>query len=605
MVGEAPAQAVETDHLDWTFWLAALVGLTLTALTMTLVLASDLPGDRGLIAVGRALVIAVPVGIGLSLWRYRADKRVGQLLVAAGCIWFLPTLAESSEEVVYSVGRVGAWLVEPVLLYVILSVPSGRLVGRAERAVVAASALLVLVLYLPTALLVEAYPEPFPFGSCGLDCPANAFMVASEQPAFVDDVVRPLRDLISIALYAAVLVILVRRYRASTQLMRLTLLPVIAVGLLRAVCFITYTSLRRADPASSLLDAIAWVYQWTLPAVAVAILVGLLRSRLYAGEALQRLAVRLRHHAGPAEVTEALRETMEDPSLELVLGEGPQRPFDAEWSAVIRPAQGPERMVTEVQDEDGRVVALIHDSALRDQEEFLRAAGSIALGSLENQSLVAQVEASVQELSESRARIQAAADNERRRIERDLHDGAQQRLVALRIRLGLAGELMREDPGKGPELVRELGAEAEEALEEIRSLAHGVYPSLLADQGLTEALRALARNGSLVSQVDGSVGRFAPEIESAVYFCCLEALQNVTKHAVGATAVTISIVENEGLHFEVVDDGAGFELDQVRPGAGLTNMRDRLAVFGGELVIGSTLGVGTRVSGIVPAPPLD
>ena len=299
MVAEAAPQAAETDQLDWTFWLAALVGLTLTALTMTLVLTSDLPGDRGLIAVGRALVIAVPVGIGLSLWRYRADKRVGQLLVVAGCIWFLPTLAESSNEVVYSVGRVGGWLVEPVLLYVILSVPSGRLAGRAERAVVAASALLVLVLYLPTALLVESYPEPFPFGSCGVDCPSNAFMLAAEQPAFVDDLVRPLRDLISVALYVAVLVILVRRYRASTQLMRLTLVPVIVAGLLRAVCFITYTSLRRADANSSLLDAVAWVYQWTLPAVAVAILVGLLRSRLYAGEALQRLAVRLRHHARP------------------------------------------------------------------------------------------------------------------------------------------------------------------------------------------------------------------------------------------------------------------------------------------------------------------
>ena len=604
MVAEAAPQAAETDQLDWTFWLAALVGLTLTALTMTLVLTSDLPGDRGLIAVGRALVIAVPVGIGLSLWRYRADKRVGQLLVVAGCIWFLPTLAESSNEVVYSVGRVGGWLVEPVLLYVILSVPSGRLAGRAERAVVAASALLVLVLYLPTALLVESYPEPFPFGSCGVDCPSNAFMLAAEQPAFVDDLVRPLRDLISVALYVAVLVILVRRYRASTQLMRLTLVPVIVAGLLRAVCFITYTSLRRADANSSLLDAVAWVYQWTLPAVAVAILVGLLRSRLYAGEALQRLAVRLRHHAGPAEVTEALRETMEDPSLELVLGGVPQGPFYAEWSTVIRP-QGPERVVTEVQDGDGRAIALIHDAALRDQEEFVRAAGSLALGSLENQSLTDQVEASLHELSESRARIQAAADNERRRIERDLHDGAQQRLVALRIRLGLAGELMREDPAKGPELVRELGAEAEEALQEVRSLAHGVYPSLLADQGLTEALRALARNGSLVSRVDGSVGRFAPEIESAVYFCCLEALQNVTKHAVGATAVTIAIVENEGLQFEVVDDGPGFEPDRVRPGAGLTNMRDRLAAVGGELTLGSAPTTGTYVSGVIPAPALD
>ncbi|MGH3041025.1 MAG: sensor histidine kinase [Gaiellaceae bacterium] len=607
MADAASLDAGESGRLDLTFWLAGFLGLALTVVTVTIVLGSAGPGDRPLMAAGRALVIAVPVGIGLWLWRYRRDRRVGQLLVAAGCIWFLPTLAESGNDVVYSLGRVGAWLVEPVLLFVILSVPSGRLTGRLERAVVAAAVLLVLVLYLPTALLVERYPEPFPYGSCGFDCPTNAFMLPAEQPVFVDDVVRPVRDVIAIALYAIVLVILVRRYRASTRLLRLTLAPVIAVGLVRAATFVIYVLLRQADPTSTALDAIAWVYQLTLPGIALAILVGLLRSRLYAGEALQRLAVRLRQHTAPDEITVALRETMEDPSLELAfrIDDGPLGWVDAAGRPVPEPPYGSGRMLTEVRGEEGRAVAVVHDTALHDQEEFVEAAGSLALGSLENQLLTAKVEASLRELSDSRARIQAAADNERRRIERDLHDGAQQRLVALRIRLGLAGELMREDPARASELVRELGAEAEEALEEVRSLAHGVYPSLLADQGLPEALRALARDGSLVSRVEvESVGRYAPEIESAVYFCCLEALQNATKHAAGVTSVTISIAQDEELRFAVVDDGAGFEQEEVRPGAGLTNMRDRLAAVGGELAIGSEPGAGTRVTGRIPSSAL-
>jgi signal transduction histidine kinase len=233
--------------------------------------------------------------------------------------------------------------------------------------------------------------------------------------------------------------------------------------------------------------------------------------------------------------------------------------------------------------------------------EFVQAAASLALGALENQRLSAKVDASILELRESRARIQAAADTERRRIERDLHDGAQQRLVALRIRLGLARDLMREDPARGEELLSELGTEAEEALEDVRALAHGVYPSLLADQGLGDALRALARGSSLPLTVDvDGIGRYAPEVESAVYFCCLEALQNATKHARGASMVSISAGGGDGLRFEVSDDGPGFAEDSVRPGMGFVNMRDRLAAVGGELTISSSVGGGTRIIGAVP-----
>ena len=188
----------------------------------------------------------------------------------------------------------------------------------------------------------------------------------------------------------------------------------------------------------------------------------------------------------------------------------------------------------------------------------------------------------------------------RRGIERDLHDGAQQRLVALRIKLELAEDLVREDPEKGLLKLHALGDEVTEALEEIRALAHGVYPSLLADSGLAEALRAAALRAPVPTVVvpDG-VGRYPHEIENAVYFCCLEGLQNISKHAEGATGATITLAEDDMLRFEVRDDGVGFN-GNARSGAGLTNMRDRLAAVDGHLTIHSVPDEGTIVTGAIP-----
>jgi len=210
--------------------------------------------------------------------------------------------------------------------------------------------------------------------------------------------------------------------------------------------------------------------------------------------------------------------------------------------------------------------------------------------------------ASVGELRESRARIMAAADEERRRIERDLHDGAQQRLVALRIRIELAAEAVAEGHGDPIDLLRRLGRETEEALEEVRSLAHGIYPAPLAKFGLAGALRSVALDGPIpISIVSKEGGRYRREVETAAYFCCLEAIQNATKHARGATRIRVSLGERDGaLRLEVRDDGPGFQPALARPAAGLTNMQDRLKAVGGELEIRSTPGAGTRVLAAIP-----
>jgi signal transduction histidine kinase len=246
-------------------------------------------------------------------------------------------------------------------------------------------------------------------------------------------------------------------------------------------------------------------------------------------------------------------------------------------------------------------VAIVHDAALSDHPELMDAVRACAVAMIERDRLTAALRSSLDEVQASRARLAAAASEERRRIERDLHDGAQQQLVTLRLKLDLAGELVERDPVAGAARMRELGAEVEEILEDVRSLAHGIYPTLLADAGLVEALRSVARRCALPTTVEADgLQRQSPEIESAVYFCCLEAIQNAVKHAGEAATVTIRLEEADELRFTVADDGVGFDASSTDGGAGMTNMRDRLAAVGGELAVLSAVGHGTCVSGTVP-----
>lgn len=222
---------------------------------------------------------------------------------------------------------------------------------------------------------------------------------------------------------------------------------------------------------------------------------------------------------------------------------------------------------------------------------------------LKNVGLSADLQARLDELRASRQRLVSAQDVERRRLERNLHDGAQQHLVALKVKLGLVEILLRRDPSKAASTLEQLKGDADEALETLRDLARGIYPPLLADKGLVVALESQARKSTVPVRVEADgVGRYAQDVEATAYFCVLEALQNVQKYARASEAV-VHLREDDGsLTFEVADDGAGFDAATVRKGAGLTNMTDRVDALGGSIRVSSQPGAGTSVRGALPAP---
>jgi signal transduction histidine kinase len=319
--------------------------------------------------------------------------------------------------------------------------------------------------------------------------------------------------------------------------------------------------------------------------------------------ALARLGVALHACDDRGQMRDALATALGDSMTQLLFrGPGPGAWHDEDGRAVRWPQElAPGRVITAVGTDDGRQnVALIHDIALLDDRELLDGVTGMVLAGWRHERLTANLGRAMSDLEDSRRRIAEASDVERARIERDLHDGAQQRLIALRIRLGLAEELLVSNPGDGVQAVRELGLDAERALEELRSLARGVYPPLLTDTGLPDALRSLARQAPMpVHVVAVGIMRHPIKIESAVYFTCAEALQNAVKHAGGATGVWIRLAQTHTrLRFEVRDDGPGFMLGD-HDGRGLRNMHDRIEALGGDLTIDAQPGRGTSIIGSV------
>ncbi|MFZ0091575.1 MAG: histidine kinase [Solirubrobacteraceae bacterium] len=595
-------------------WLIGVLSAAAVAVTATVTAAGARVttgaslGGADLEAIARSVIVGIPLLVAFYACQRSAHARFGRLLLIVSGLYVVATLSTSSSPLLYSVGRIGGWLAEAGLAYTLLTFPSGRLRTRFDRRLVASFVGLVTILYLPTVLLVTGFPSPWEWSTCVRACPDNAFMILSRQPGVIDTVVAPGREALTALLFLIVAAVLVRRIRVANPLLRRTLTPVLAVAIVRMTVFAAALAARRIDPDSTFTQAGVWMLAFAVPAISVAFLVGLLRWHLFISAGIRSVNSRLRQMPGPGPVQRLLRDAFDDPELQISSWSGSRHGWiTASGDALSAPSADPDRWFTEAHDGSGPTVGILHDVALRDDAAFVEAAVAACTIAFASDRVAARTERMVRELRASRGRIMAAADTERRRIERDLHDGAQQRLVGLCIHLELAAERAEpESPLEAAEL-RGLAVEVEQALDEIRALTHGIYPAMLLEGGLAEAVRSAALRSPVPASVQvHGLGKYPQEIAAAVYFCCVEALQNVAKHAPEAHAVRIVLRESDSvLVFSVSDDGVGLGADGARVGAGLINMRDRMATVGGQLSVRSRPGHGTRVRGRVPLSTVD
>jgi signal transduction histidine kinase len=250
------------------------------------------------------------------------------------------------------------------------------------------------------------------------------------------------------------------------------------------------------------------------------------------------------------------------------------------------------------------LAVIVHDRALLEDPKLLNSVRAATGLAVENELLTAEVRAQLEDVRASRARIVAATDQERRRLERDIHDGVQQHLVAIGAKVRAAQELVARDPMQAKEMLEEISEQTTETLSSLRDLARGIYPPLLSDRGIVQAVRAHLRKTASPTRLEASIPedmRFDPEVEAAVYFCVLEALQNAAKHAPDALAEVRLRLADDHLVFEVEDEGPGFDPAAKTEGTGLQNMADRVAAVGGTHDVRSRPGEGTTVRGRLPA----
>jgi signal transduction histidine kinase len=553
-------------------------GLAAGAAVAAITLSSDHVDDRGFEAAVALVVGWSFIGTGLFAWWRRPANGTGALMVAAGFAWFATRLSASDDDLLFTIGIALDALFPGIIGHLLVVFPAGRIRTAAERAIVVAIYVVVTVLQVPSLL----FEEP--------DEPRNLLIVHADQP--LSDALDVMQLVAAIIVFALSWVIIVRRIRAGGPAQRRALLPVLVTGGVAFAVFAVSKAFDAAGDTSATLDRASEALVATIP---FGFLVGLLRTRLAQGAAVSELIARLGQAPGEGPLRAALADALGDPTLALAywLPES-ERFVDALGHPVTVSGQG----WTEVEVQGRRIAAIAHDPALHEEPQLVRAAGAAAALALENQRLSAELRARIEDLRASRARLVTAGDAERRRLERDLHDGAQSRLVALALKLSLA-RMKVDDGSDAATLLDESSAELQESLDELRELARGLHPVVLTDRGLAAAVRILASRAPVPVDVGTlPAERLPPAVEIAVYFVVAEALTNVAKYA-QATAATVSITAAGGrVTVEVSDDGVGGA--DVAAGSGLRGLTDRVAALDGRLTLDSPPGAGTRLRAEIP-----
>jgi signal transduction histidine kinase len=494
----------------------------------------------------------------------------------------------TDDPVWFTVGLLTApwWL--GLFLHALLAFPTGRLDGRWDRRLVA-------VLYVDVTLVQAlrlSFTPSADLPGCG-DCPANVILV-SDQPAVAATILLVQQAAIGSVVIGGTLVLLALRWLRATAPQRRVLAPVLVTG---SVC-LAIQAVGLAADASSVRPSVGWVGAVAFAAVPVSFLLGLLRQQLDRS-AVGRLVVDLGAMREGDQLDGLLRTALKDPSVQVAYWRDETAEYvDGTGLPVPLPSPEDNRAVTVVEREGRRIAALVHDVSVADDPALVSGAVAAAGLALENERLHAEVRAQLDELRASRRRLVEAGDRERRRLERNLHDGAQQRLLAVSMLLGQLERAPTAD-GRVQGLAEQARTELERSLSELRELATGLHPAVLTDHGLAVALEGMAARAPVPVELIVELTRRAPpQAEVAAYYVISEAIANAVKHA-AATRVTVHVRGGgSALEVEVVDDGVGGA--DVRGGSGLEGLADRLAALNGRLDVTSPLGEGTTVMAVIP-----
>jgi signal transduction histidine kinase len=510
------------------------------------------------------------IGGGLVAWAHRPQNRTGPLMVLVGLTFLAGLLAATGDP---ALRTLGAW-VRPlhlaVFTHLLLAFPTGRLDSRLARGLVGA-------VYLDLGVV---YHAPLLLGEAGL---GGRLYDASYALGAV--------------LFLASSALLVRRWRAGSRAWRRAVAPVLWTGSLTLALLAVFNADQFLDRPVGAVPM--WAFRVAFVAIPFAFLAVLLRVRLARGSVAE-LVVELEDARPPGALRDALARALGDPSLAVAYWlPDQQRYVDLEGQPVELPGDGQGRMATVVERDGRRVAAIVHDRALSDDPGLIRAAGAAAGLALDNERLQAELRARADELKASRARIVEAADAERKRIERNLHDGTQQRLTSIALALGLAESKLASDPQAAEAGVRQAKQALETALAELRDLSHGIHPSVLTTRGLGPALEDLAYTAPLPVTVAAELnGRLPERVEAGAYYAAAEGLANIAKHADATTATVVLAREPGRLRLLVRDDGIG-GADPAR-GSGLRGLTDRLQALGGTLEVVSPTGRGTELRATIP-----
>jgi len=588
-----PEPDASVSALAWT----GLIALAAAGATYWIVSRSSILSAPGADAVFRASFICVNAAVGLYTLRCRPGSRLGLLLIAICLLYAVASFDATDRPLAFTLGRLAMAATTLCVAHIFLAFPGDRLHRARDRSFLIGFGVASVAAWLFALAVAHRLPPGGVLADCAGRCPENPLRFVGSSSSLTTAADWLVVGITAAGLVGTAVAVALKLFGGSRPRHH-GITPLLGLCAVFALLFAAQSVATQAQAVGhpEVIRGVAFALMLLVP---LTLLAGQMQGQRAATAGLGRLLDDAEERPATAAGLERLiRAALGDDSVRLLLPAPATGGYvDVDGNALAEADSSSTQSMVRIGRRGRPRAVILHDSAVTEDPSLIEALGGAALMRLENERLLA-------ELRRSRARLAAQADRERRRLEQDLHDGAQQRLVALQVRLERIAERL-----DAPDLRREferVEQDAEIALQQLRDLGHGIYPVILGTSGLSAALKSAAREAPVTVRVDDpGIGRFEAEVESAAYFCTLEALQNAAKHAGSEVEVAVTLrATRELLTFSIADDGNGFD-PRTTTGSGLIGMRDRIAAVGGRLTIDSAPAGGTTITGSVPLPPIS